>query len=205
MVGDGRGRDTSEGAELFIARAREVDPRFDLSDADRTSLETLIQRLDGLPLAIELAASRIKLLPVTSILERLDNRLLARPRGEGPTRQQTMNDAISWSYDLLDHSQQWMFAVIAVFAGGAGLDEVEAVMSSDYEDGLGVLEDLSALVDHSLVSRSEGSARYRMLEVVRDFARSRLAESGREKEIHSRHHAVYRQLAARARPHLADQ
>ena len=200
---DGTGDQASEGGELFLVRAREVDPGFDLSGTDREALATLIHRLDGVPLAIELAASRVKLLPLTAILERLDNRLLARSGGDGPTRQQTMNGAIAWSYDLLSDSQQWMLSALSVFSGGAGLKEIEQVLAPDYEDDLSVLEDLSGLVDHSLISLTRGgSPRYRMLEVVRDYARNKLHASGRDNEIRVRHRRVFREVAAEARPHL---
>ena len=164
--------------ELFCQRARAVAPAFALTAGNVTTISEICQRLDGLPLAIELAATRIKLFPPGALLDRLDHRLQLLSGGarDLPERQRTLRDAIVWSYDLLDADAQVLFRRLSVFAGGCTLDAVENVCGSETDENL--LEALASLVDNSLlVSRSEDSAgrgdeepRFVMLETIREYA-----------------------------------
>jgi predicted ATPase/DNA-binding SARP family transcriptional activator len=168
-------------ADLFLRRARALDPRLELSPADTAAVERICERLDGLPLAIELAAARTKVLSPEAILERLGHRLdllSAGPR-DAPARQQTLRAAIGWSHELLDPDAQALFARLGVFVGGWTLDAAEAVCGPQALDGL------AALIDHSLaVSRRQ---RFGMLETVREYALERLEERGETAEYRRRH------------------
>jgi len=163
-------------------------------------------RLDGLPLAIELAAARIKLLPAQAILARLGDRLglLSGGGRDLPARQQTLRGAIAWSHDLLDDAGRRLFARLAVFMGGARLDEADTVCGPASELGIDVLDGLAALVDQSLVRQEEvhGDPRFTMLETIREFARERIEESAEFGEICRRHAAVYLALVEQAEPEL---
>jgi predicted ATPase/DNA-binding SARP family transcriptional activator len=160
-------------ADLFLRRARAIDPRLTLGAGDERRIEQICARLDGLPLAIELAAARMKVLTPAAILERLGHRLdlLSSGSRDAPARQQTLRAAIGWSYDLLEPSAQTIFERVAVFVGGFTLEAAEAVC------GLDALEGIAALVDHSLLASRSG--RFRMLETVREYAHDRLACSDR--------------------------
>ena len=150
----------SPAVRLFVERARRVRPAFELSDGDAPAVAEICRRLDGLPLGIELAASRIGLLPPAAIAERLAVRLdLPGPSArDAPERQRTLGSAIAWSYDLLRPAEQRLLARLSVFAGGCRLDEAEAVGGSASElDGLEVIEVLSTLVDQSLVQPVPGA------------------------------------------------
>ncbi len=171
-------------AELFVGRARALDPRLQLSAEDREAVERICARLDGLPLAIELAAARTKVLSPTAILSRLARRLdllSAGPR-DAPARQQTLRAAIGWSYDLLDPPARALFARLGAFFGGWALETAEAVCGPDALDGI------EALVDQSLVTRADG--RFGMLETVRELALERLADSGELEAVRRRHAAA---------------
>lgn len=193
----------AEGEALFIERALEVDPAFDHSAVTLREIGLLTRRLDGVPLAIELAASRVKVLSVDSILDRLNNRLLASPSPDRPTRQQTMAAAIGWSYDLLTRRQQVMLAKLSVLVGGAELAEIEELLHDDYEDSLDILDDLSGLVDHNLVRRTRSTpTRYRLLAVIREFADEKLEELAGRQEMRDRHATVFADLVSRSSPHL---
>src|SRR5207244_8936598 len=137
-----------EAAELFITRAQAANPDFVLSEQNAAAVAELCARLDGLPLAIELAAARTKLLPPAALLARLGNRLelLTGGRRDAPQHQQTLRTTLDWSYDLLDPKAQQLFARLGVFAGGWTLDAAEAVCSGDGS----VLDGLGALVDEGL-------------------------------------------------------
>jgi predicted ATPase len=192
----------SPAVELFRQRARAVTPGFELTAANAATVAQICRRLDGLPLAIELAAARITLFPPKVLLDRLDRRLQLLGRGarDLPERQQTLRDAISWSYDLLDDSEQILFRRLAVFAGGCTLEAAEAVCGSgtDSPEERSVLEMVASLVENSLlVSGSEASERlkykeprFTMLETIREYAAERL-ESSREAEEIQRAHALY--------------
>ena len=160
--------------KLFVARAREVDPSFALTDANAPVISVIVERLDGLPLAIELAAARIDLLPVEAIRDRMEDRLslLATRRPDVDERQRTLRGTIDWSYELLDEAPAGVFRRLGVFVGGFTLDAAEAVVAEDGE----VLDDISALLDASLLRRepSPTMPRWRMLETVREYAVDRL-------------------------------
>jgi predicted ATPase/DNA-binding XRE family transcriptional regulator len=176
---------------LFVERASAVRPGWDPSDAEAAQVADISRRLDGLPLAIELAAARVKHLPVSTLSERLRDRLhilVGGPR-DAPSRHRAMRDAIGWSYDLLESVDQRLFRGLSVFADWS-LDAAEAVVSG-VDPSIEVLGTLSRLVDHSLVVLREGTngvPRYAMLDVVREFAAERLVAEG-ERQEWSRQHA----------------
>jgi predicted ATPase/DNA-binding SARP family transcriptional activator len=180
---------------LFVQRGEAAVPGFSLTAENAAVVAEICSRLEGLPLAVELAAARVKLLPPAALLERLTSRLELLTAGarDAPERQQTMRAAIEWSYRLLEPAEQGLFAELAVFVGGASLEAVEAVCCGD------VLEGLGALVDNSLLRRvDEAEPRFRMLEVVREYALEQLASSGREDEVRARHADFFLELALRA-------
>jgi len=194
-----------EAAELFIARAQAANPAFALSEQNAAAVAELCARLDGLPLAIELAAARTKLLPPAALLSRPGNRLelLTGGRRDAPQHQQTLRMTLDWSYDLLEADAQRLFARLGVFAGGCTLPAAEAVCGDD----VSVLEGLAALVDESLLRQREtddGEARFSMLEIVRDYALERLSASGEGDEIRRRHLDHFVAFAEEAEPQLAD-
>src|SRR5439155_2200641 len=194
-----------EAAELFVSRAQAANPNFELSEQNASAVADLCARLDGLPLAIELAAARTKLLPPATLLSRLGNRLelLTGGRRDAPQHQQTLRMTLDWSYDLLEPEAQRLFERLGVFAGGCTLASVEAVCGGDGS----VLEGLSALVDESLVRQREtdaGEPRFSMLEIVREYALERLSSSGDGDETRRRHLEHFVSLAEEAEPKLAD-
>ena len=169
-----------ESTSLFLARARAVAPTF-TPDADEGAVVAeIVRRLEGLPLAIELAASRVKVLPVANILARLDDslELLVGGRRDAPVRHQTLRATIAWSHDLLSGNARRLLAVLGVFRGSATLGDLERVYQS-VGPSLPVLDALEELVDHSLVRLQPDSAepRYTMLEAVREFALDQLEAS----------------------------
>ena len=190
-----------EAAELFVARAQAAKPDFAVSEQNAAAVVELCARLDGLPLAIELAAARTKLLPPAAMLSRLGNRLelLTGGRRDAPQHQQTLRTTLDWSYDLLEEDEQRLFAQLGVFAGGCTLASAEAVCAN----GRSVLEGLAALVDESLVRQDEGDEpRFSMLETVREYSLERLAASGFEEEVRRRHLEHYLAFAEEAEPRL---
>jgi predicted ATPase/class 3 adenylate cyclase len=193
-----------EGVALFADRARAIMPNFEITDDNAASVAALTARLDGLPLAIELVAARIKVLTPAAMLERLDNRLLARNADGVPERQRTIDNAIRWSYDLLDEPVKRLFERLAVFVGGARLEEIEAICGPVEELGIEVFDGLSILVDHSLVEAVtvSGESRFKMLVVVREFAAAALAATDDDSQMRQRHARNYLDLAERAAPHL---
>ena len=156
---------------LFSERAQAINPDFSLN-GDTPAVAEICRRLDGLPLAIELAAARAKVLSPTALLERLDQRLPVLTGGgrDVPDRQRTLRDTIAWSYELLDETEQRLFSRLAVFVGGFTLEAAEQVCGAD-------LDTLTSLVEKSLVR--QGEDRFRMLETIREFASERLEESPR--------------------------
>jgi predicted ATPase/class 3 adenylate cyclase len=196
---------TCESVMLFVERASAVRPGFRLTEAIAPSVSEIVARLDGLPLALELAASRVKVLSPSELLDRLGRRLPVLTGGarDLPERQRTLRAAIEWSHDLLDAEEQHLFARLAVFAGGWSLDAVEAVCGTGL--GIDVLDGLTTLVDNSLVRQGrlrEDGTRFRMLETIREFAADRLSSSGQEEEVRRRHAEHVRDLAEEAEPHL---
>jgi len=184
-----------EAAELFVSRAQAADANFELSEQNAAAVAELCTRLEGLPLAIELAAARTKLLAPSTLLARLTNRLalLTGGRRDAPQHQQTLRMTFDWSYDLLTEDAQRLFARLSVFSGGWTLSAAEAVCDA-------TLEELGALVDESLVNRRD--ARFSMLEIVREYAVERLEPEERE-ELRRRHLAYFVALAEQAEPELS--
>jgi predicted ATPase/class 3 adenylate cyclase len=189
-----------EGIRLFVERALAASPDFDLTDANAGAIAELVTRLDGLPLAIELVASQVKLLPVGAILDRLDLHTLGYGPSDVPARQQTIWNAIDWSYELLNDPARRLFERISVFAGGARLDLIEEVCGPAKGLGANVLETLATLIDHSLVQRTDddGQPRFRLLHVISEYAADRLHRGAEEDEIRRRHSEAFADLAERA-------
>ncbi|MDR7419329.1 MAG: adenylate/guanylate cyclase domain-containing protein [Armatimonadota bacterium] len=188
-----------EAVALFIQRAVAAKPDFTVTNANAPAIAEITSRLDGLPLAIELAAARIKLLPPQAMLARLQHRLnlLSGGARDLPARQQTLRDAIAWSYDLLDEPGRRLMARVSVFVGGCTLEAAEAVCGPASELGRDVLEGLAALADHSLLRHQEvdGEPRFSMLETIREFAVERLEAGGEAPAIRRRHAATFLSLA----------
>jgi predicted ATPase/class 3 adenylate cyclase/DNA-binding CsgD family transcriptional regulator len=186
-----------EAVELFLARAQAVKPEFQLSKTNAPAIAEICARLDGLPLAIELAAARIKLLPPQALLARLGQRLAVLTSGprDAPARQQTLRNTIAWSYHLLDAQEQRLFRQLSVFVGGCTLEAAEAVCAALGDgDGAGpVLDGVASLIDKSLLqptAQKEGELRLVMLEIIREYGLEALAASG-EMEANQRAHALY--------------
>ena len=184
----------TSAVRLFAARAGNVAPSFALTPATVPIVADICRRLDGLPLAIELAAARANYLPLGTMRDRLERRLAlltGGPRDASP-RHRTMHDAIAWSYDLLTQEEQVTFRRLAVFAGGFSLDAAETVVRSD-----GVLDMIGSLVDKSLVRHEalESDARFVMLETIREFAAEQLAASGEDETTHHAHAAYFLDFA----------
>jgi predicted ATPase/DNA-binding CsgD family transcriptional regulator len=193
--------------QLFVARAQAAQPDFVLTAAIATVVAAICRRLDGLPLAIELAAARTRHLPAPTLLRHLERPLpllTGGPRDQ-PIRLQTMRDAIGWSYGLLAADEQAFFRRLSVLAGGGSLEAVAAVTSGVGEIGLDVLDGVRGLVEQSLLIQTEappGEARYSMLETIREFGLEQLAASGEENPTRSAHAAHYLALAEQAEPYL---
>ena len=192
--------------DLFVERARAARPDFELDAATRDAVTSICERLDGLPLAIELAAAQVRLLPPAAILARITDRIdaLASRKQDVPERQRTIRATVTWSYDLLSEPERSFFRRISVFVGGSTVADIEAFEErrGHGADALGLLE---GLVDRSLVAVRQVSAeenRYVMLETVRTVARELLREHGDEPEALDDHAEVFRQLAAEAEPKL---
>ena len=196
----------SDAVKLFIERARAVKPDFMVTAENAHAVAEICYRLDGLPLAIELAAARVKLLSPQAMLPRLKKGLdlLATSSPDRTDRQRTLRGAIAWSYDLLDDGLQRLFARSGVFVAGAMLEQLETVCGPAGEIGGDVLERTSELLDNSLTRQLEaaGEPRFRMLVTIREYAIEKLAASGEEAAIRDRHLAAYLALAERAAPQL---
>ena len=169
-----------EAVRLFVERALAVSPTFAITAQNASALAQLCARLDGIPLAIELAAARMKALSVEKLLERLDDRfrLLTGGSRTALPRQQTLRALIDWSYDLLGESERALLQRLSIFAGGWTLEGAESVCADDVVEEWEVLDLLTGLVDKSLVAYEEEDERYRLLETVRQYARDRLLERG---------------------------
>ncbi|MBV8654765.1 MAG: GAF domain-containing protein [Candidatus Eremiobacteraeota bacterium] len=184
--------DVTDATKLFAERARSSDKRFTLTDDNASDVADICRRLDGIPLAIELAAARIKILSPRQLVEKLNERFRVLTGGDRSAlpRHQTMRALIDWSYDLLSETDRALFRKLSIFAGGCTLQTAAAVCSDD-ADEVAVLEHLTSLVDKSLLQTepAEGGMRYYLLESTRQYARERLAECG-EEEATMRAHAV---------------
>jgi predicted ATPase len=180
---------------LFVQRAAAVKPDFRLNSENAAAVTAICARLDGLPLAIELAAARVKLLSPSAIHTRLASRLQLLTGGprDLPARQQTLRQAIDWSYDLLNANEQKLFRRLSVFAGGCTLEAVESVCDAKRDLGLDVLDGMASMVDKSLarqIEQADGEPRFIMLETIREYGLAKLAESG-EEPLTRRAHAAY--------------
>ena len=195
-----------ESVALFIERAVSVKPSFAVTNENAPAVAEISARLDGLPLAIELAAARINVLTPQAMLSRLGHRLSLLSGGlqDRPERQQTLRGAIDWSYDLLDEGERALFRRLSVFSGGARLDAVESVCAGE-ELGVDVLDGLTSLIDKSLlrqVADPDGEPRFLMLTTIREYATEHLEESGRADDLRRSHAEHYTALAAQAAPAL---
>ena len=199
----------TEAVRLFTERALAVNPRFEVTEGNAEEVAEVLVRLDGLPLAIELAATRTKLLAPEQMVERLDHRLSLLESGPRtlPERQRTLRGAIAWSYDLLEESERTMFARLSIFAGGWTLASAEAVCDT-LGLGLDPLDAMTSLVDKSLVRLGEGSGgdpRFSMLETIREFGREQLEALGEFDDVRRRHAEHFLDLALEVEPHLMDE
>lgn len=195
---------------LLVRRASAVRPSFELTDGNAAAVAEIVQRVDGLPLAIELVAVRLRSLAPADLAQRLERRLPLLTRGarDAPARHQTMAAAIDWSYQLLTEPEQLVYRRFAVFDGGARLDAVEAVCGHDL--AADVLDLMQSLVEKHLIQSVEagdGETRFRMLETVREHGIDRLVEAGEERQARDLHMIWWARFAERAKPELtgADQ
>jgi predicted ATPase/class 3 adenylate cyclase len=196
-----------EAIGLFLERARSVRPEFSLTQENAPAVVEICERLDGLPLAIELAAARIKLLPPRVLLERLGNRLKLLTGGARnlPERQRTLRNAIEWSYGLLEEGEKMLFGRLGVFSDGATLEAMEAVCDARGDLPADVFDGASSLLDKSLLRQEEGAGgepRFVMLETIHEFANVRLEESGEAGELRRLHAEYFLAVAEEADPAL---
>jgi predicted ATPase/serine/threonine protein kinase/DNA-binding CsgD family transcriptional regulator len=196
-----------EAVALFLERAQATRPGFQLIEANARAVAEICAHLDGLPLAIELAAARIKFLPPQALLARLGQRLavLTSRTQDVPARHQTLRHTIAWSYDLLDAQEQPLFRRLAVFVGGCTPEAVEAVSSATGGTDADVLEGIASLVDKSLLLRADRDGeepRFLMLETLREYGLEALASAGEAQATRTAHAAYYLALAEQAEPEL---
>lgn len=201
-----------EAVALFIARAQAANNAFTVNNANAPAVAEICVRLDGLPLAIELAAARIKILSPQAILERLGSRLKLLRDGakDLPARQQALRSTIEWSYDLLTLPEQGLFARLGIFAGGCTLEAAETVCSPQDDLELDALDGMASLVDKNLLLQREeahGEVRFAMLETIREYAAERLEQSGDAGTLRQRHLDYFLTFAEETEPQLrgADQ
>ena len=191
-----------EAVRLFVDRAAAVRPGFSLNAANRRAVADISRRLDGIPLAIELAASRIRAMSAEQLCARLDDRFALLTGGSRTAlpRQQTLEAAMDWSYDLLTAPEQQLLRRLSVFRGGFSMEAAERVGSAGERGRFDALDLLSRLVDKSLVGAEErgDEMRYRLIETVRTYARSKLAETEDGRPVSARHAAYYLELAESA-------
>jgi len=197
----------NEAIALFVDRARAIRPDFSMTAAEAATIAAIVARLDGLPLAIELAAARIRILPPAALLGRLEHSLgvLAGGPRDLPERQQTLRGAIAWSYDLLDADERALFRRLAVFAGGWDIESVGPVCDPQGSLGIDPLDGLGALVEKSLVRQMDdasGQPRFRMLQTIREFGLERLAEADEIDATRDRHLDLVAALAREAEHEL---
>jgi predicted ATPase/DNA-binding SARP family transcriptional activator len=196
----------SEAVRLFVDRARDALPEFRVTDDNATVVAEICIRLDGIPLALELAAARTKSLSLAQIRDRLDDafRILASGGRTAIPRHRTLRAAIDWSHDLLPEPTRVLFRRLAVFRGGFTLDAVEAVCADHQLPAERILDEVARLVDRSLLEFREeaGVARYRLLETVRQYAALRLADTGEEESVGERHAAYVMILVRSVEPDL---
>ncbi len=192
---------------LFVERARALQPAFQLTEANARTIAEICARVDGLPLAIELAAARIKLLPPQALLKRLSSRLDVLTSGtrDLPTRQQTLRNTLQWSYDLLTEEEQRLFRWLSIFVGGSTLEATTAVCMTDKEQSMDVFDGVASLVDKNLVQQTEREGeepRLVMLETIREFGLACLHRQGELEVARQAHARYYLALAEQAEPYL---
>ena len=198
----------TSAVQLFVQRATAVRPNFSVTTENAPAIREICSRLDGLPLAIELAAARTKLLSPSAILDRLQSRLQLLTGGplDLPERQQTLRKTIDWSHELLNEGEQTLFRRFAVFVGGGTLEAAEAVCNTGRDLGIDLFEGLSSLVDKNLIQRVDGpdsESRFTMLETIREYALERLEASGEESATRRAHAAYCLVLAEEGNPELS--
>lgn len=196
-----------EAVQLFIERAQDVKPDFLVTNENAPAVAEICHRLDGLPLAIELAATRIRLLPPSALLARLSSRLKLLTSGARnlPTRQQTLRGAIDWSYNLLDAGEQRLFRRLGIFVGGCTLEAAEAVCNADGDLAVDLLDGIESLVEKSLLRQIEtasGEPRFIMLQTIWEYAAEQLAESDEAAAVERHHTSFFLTLAEAADPQL---
>jgi predicted ATPase/DNA-binding CsgD family transcriptional regulator len=193
---------TYEAIQLFVERARSVLPSFSLTQENASAVVQVCRRLDGMPLAIELAAARIRTLSVEQIAARLDDayRLLTGGSRSALPRQQTLRAAVDWSYNLLSAQEEALFRRLSVFAGSFSLEAAEAICAGEPGEAYDVLDVLSSLIDKSLVlmEQRSGEARYRLLETIRQYGQDKLQEFAEAAKVRRNHRDWYARLAEQA-------
>jgi predicted ATPase len=194
-----------EAVRLFVERARALKPDFEVTNESAPAVAEICIRLDGLPLAIELAAARIKMLPPQAMLHRLTSRLKLLTGGarDLPKRQRTLRATIEWSYALLDEGEQALFARLAVFSGGRTIEAIEAICDAEGDLPMEAFDGISSLLDKSLLRQEEGpngEPRFVMLETVHEFAREKLGQSAEAEEIRRVHAEYFLTLAEESFP-----
>jgi predicted ATPase/DNA-binding CsgD family transcriptional regulator len=193
----------NESVQLFYERAKAVLPTFEVDEENASALVQVCRKLDGIPLAIELAAARVRVLSVEQIASRLDDslKLLVSSHRTVLARHQKLEATLDWSYDLLSSKERKMFRRLAVFAGGFTLEAAEAICAGEDVEHDEVLDLLTALIDKSLVvtdKQKSKTARYRLLELIRQFSEKRLRSTGEEEVVRKRHRDWYLSLAQAA-------
>jgi predicted ATPase/class 3 adenylate cyclase len=194
-----------EAVGLFVERARAVKPDFSITNESAPAVAEICVRLDGLPLAIELAAARIKMLPPQAMLHRLSSRLKLLTGGarDLPERQRTLRATIEWSHALLEEGEQLLFGRLAVFSGGRTLEAIEAICDAEGDLPMDAFDGVSSLLDKSLLRQEEGPSgepRFVMLETVHEFAREKLGQSAEAEEVKRAHAEYFLTLAEEAYP-----
>jgi predicted ATPase/class 3 adenylate cyclase/Tfp pilus assembly protein PilF len=196
-----------EAVELFVRRSQAVKPDFQIDKENARVVAEICYRLEGIPLAIELAAARVKALLLHALLDRLQSRLKLLTGGarDLPARQQTLRNTIAWSYDLLNDADKRLFRRMSVFTGGRTLRAADAVCNAGGDLEIDVMEGVASLVDNSLMYVTEGAngePRYLMLETIHEFAREKLDESGEGEALQRQHALYFMALAEHAEPEL---
>ena len=198
---------STESVRLFDERARAANPRFELTVENYPSVAEICRRLDGLPLALELAAARTKLLTPEAMLKRMDRRLQLLTGGsrDVPLRQRTLRDALDWDYELLSAEEQILFRGLAVFAGGFTFDSAEAVINGGEHVWLDVFNGIDSLASKSLIRRESldsDELRFGTLRIIREYALERLEENEESNEFHCRYTAYFMDLAVQLSEHI---